>query len=294
MLESKRRLILLQHCRGIGWNSINLIVLDDPLLDRIFQKKLADWAILLPHLTNLNLSLFFHDLHSLNISSFLKKYSENHIFIISIFDKEYPERLRNIFNPPWILFCKGNILLLKEKRFLAVVGPRIPSVYGQETVKRLMPGLISREIVIISGLAKGIDRMAHEAAMAQSGDTVAVLGGGLFHLYPKENMRLALQMMKEQLVLSEIVPDRRPEPWMFPLRNRIISGLSDGVLIIEAKRRSGSLITAHAALEQGRGVFAVPGPINSPLSEGTNLLIQDGAKLVQSSCDIEEELFPLA
>ena len=100
-------------------------------------------------------------------------------------------------------------------------------------------------------------------------------------------------MMKEQLVLSEIVPNRKPEPWMFPLRNRIISGLSDGVLIIEAKGRSGSLITAHSALEQGRGVFAVPGPINSPLSEGTNLLIQDGAKLVLSSHDIEEELFPL-
>ena len=293
MLESKRRLILLHHCRGIGWNSIKDIVLDDPPLDRVFQKSFADWTILLPHLKHPNLSLFFHDLHSINIASLLKSYTENHIFIISIFDEEYPERLKNIFNPPWILFGKGNILLLKESRFLAVVGPRVPSIYGQEAVKRLLPGLVSGKIVIISGLAKGIDKMAHETAIEYSGGTIAVLGGGLYHLYPKENMPLALQMMKEQLVLSEIVPNRKPEPWMFPLRNRIISGLSDGVLIIEAKGRSGSLITAHSALEQGRGVFAVPGPINSPLSEGTNLLIQDGAKLVLSSNDIEEELFPL-
>jgi DNA processing protein len=148
---------------------------------------------------------------------------------------------------------------------------------------------VRKNFVIISGVATGIDAAAHEITLNEGGETVGVLGGGLLQIYPKSNVPLAREISKKGLLLSETPPARRAEPWMFPLRNRIISGVSQGIFVVEAKEKSGSLITAQAALDHGREVFALPGNISSPESIGTNQLIQDGAKLVLSSVQIEEE-----
>ncbi len=154
----------------------------------------------------------------------------------------------------------------------------------------ILPGLIKQEVLTVSGLAKGIDSLVHEYTIKNGGKTIAVIAGGLYHIYPKENMDLALEMMKTQLIISEYPPDTKPLRWHFPARNRIISGLSKGTFIIEAKRKSGSLITANFAVNEGREVFSLPGSILNPFSAGTNDLIQQGAKLVTSAEDILEEI----
>ena len=209
--------------------------------------------------------------------------------MITILDREYPPLLKEIHDPPAVLFAMGNLSLL-QKPALAIVGARDADEYALRALDRILPALINGEIVIISGLAKGTDTMAHSRAIAHGGDTIAVIGGGFFHIYPSENKRLAERIAREHLLLSEYPPVRRPEKWHFPMRNRIISGLSWGTLVVQAKERSGSLITADFALEEGREVFAFPGPVDSVLSEGTNRLIQQGAKLVANSTDIMDEM----
>lgn len=290
MDDFKKKLLLLHHCRGIGWKMIYRIMREDPLLDNLFTNNLKDWHFLSPYIKPNHLSLFYQDLHSIDISQKIKQYEENEVLILTYFDELYPERLKNIYNPPWVLYMKGRINLLKEKRTLAVVGMRQATTYGQEAIYKLLPPLLKEGYVIISGMAAGIDTLAHRIAVVREGNTIAVLGGGLFHIYPKENTALALRMMKEQLVLSEYPPFMKPERWMFPMRNRLISGLSAGVLVVEAKEKSGSLITAQHALEQGKDVFAVPGKITDMPSDGTNLLIQEGAKLVLHYKDIISEM----
>ena len=291
MQEFEKRLILLHHCRGIGWKSIHTIIRFDNHLHQLFTRSPREWQDMLHKLKPSHLTSFYHDLHSVDLSERLRQYEMNSIIVKTIFQSDYPERLRNIHDPPWVLYMKGNERLLHQRRALAVVGARKPSEYGRKAIAAILPGLVDKGYVIVSGLASGIDACAHQTAMYHKGSTIAVLGGGLHQIYPKENTSLALKMMKEQLVLSETPPMQRAEPWMFPMRNRIISGLSDGVFIVEAKERSGSLITALQALEQGREIFALPGGYDSPLSKGTNKLIQEGAKLVLAEEDITDE-FP--
>jgi DNA processing protein len=173
---------------------------------------------------------------------------------------------------------------------LAVVGSRQATQYGKNAIRFIFPELIQKGVLIVSGLAKGIDTLAHEYAIKNGGKTIAVIAGGLYHIYPKENMSLALEMMKTQLILSEYPPDTKPLKWHFPARNRIISGLAKGTLIIEAKRKSGSLITANYAVNEGREVFSLPGSIFNPCSVGANEIIQQGAKLVTSAEDILVEI----
>jgi len=290
MDDFKKKLILLHHCHGISWKMMYTIFREDPLLNRLFIKELQDWHFLFPHVKPNQLSLFFQDLHSINISQKIKQYEENDVLILTYFDELYPKRLKHIYNPPWVLYMKGHLDLLQEKRALAVVGMRQATPYGKEAIHKLLPPLIKEGYVIISGMATGIDTFAHRIVVERGGSTIAVLGGGLFHIYPKDNTALALKMMKEQLVLSEYPPFMKPERWMFPMRNRLISGLSAAVLVVEAKEKSGSLITAQHALEQGKDVFAVPGKITEIPSKGTNLLIQEGAKLVLHYEDITSEM----
>ncbi|WP_019242322.1 MULTISPECIES: DNA-processing protein DprA [Bacillus] len=289
MQEFREKLLLIHHCRGIGWKSIFLILQNDPHLQTLKKKSLKDWQKTLHPLNPQQIQLFYHDLHSINIDKKSEQYVENSIDYLTIFDDGYPQRLKNMYNPPWIIYMKGNKKLLNNQKMLAVVGARKFSDYSIEALDLILPQLIKKGYVIVSGLALGVDALAHKLAISHLGSTIGVLGGGLFKLYPKENIALALKMMNEQLVLSEAHPALAAEPWMFPQRNRIISGLSDGVLIVEATRRSGSLITAYHALEQGKEVFCIPGNIANPLSEGTNTLIQEGAKLVQSYKDIDQE-----
>jgi DNA processing protein len=211
------------------------------------------------------------------------------IKVITIFDKEYPDSLLNIFAPPLVFYCKGNITSLNQPS-LAIVGTREPTSYALPVLKKIIPKLIENNFVIVSGLAKGVDSIAHQLCLHKKNSTIAVLGGGFFHIYPRENIILSVEMERNQLLVSEYPPFVYPAKWRFPERNRIISGLTMGVLVVEAKERSGSLITAQIALDQGKEVFAIPGSIIETKSTGCNKLIQQGAKLVYNAEDIIEEM----
>jgi DNA processing protein len=210
--------------------------------------------------------------------------------IIKISDKTYPKILRQIHSPPKELYVKGRIL--EDDEFaVAVVGSRIASMYGLTTAERLGYELASRGLVVVSGLARGIDSAAHKGALKAHGKTIAVLGSGLDVIYPPENKKLAEEIVeKDGALVSEFPMGASPAPKHFPQRNRIISGLSLAVVVVEAAKNSGALITADFALEQNREVFAVPGKVDSATSFGTNQLIKDGARLVQTADDIIDEL----
>ncbi|MFD2704819.1 DNA-processing protein DprA [Salibacterium lacus] len=215
-------------------------------------------------------------------------YEKQDIHILTPFMKEYPQRLRHIYDPPWVLYAKGRIDLLHSEKSLAVVGTRKPTSYGLEALEELLPPVIEQGTCIISGLAAGTDTAAHKLTVRKKGAAAAVLGAGFAHIYPRENTAIFHQLSRCHLLLSEFPPDTPPRKWQFPMRNRIISGLSDAVFITEAASRSGSLITAYQALEQGRDVKVLPGSIFSPMSAGTNQLIKEGALPVTGAHDLLE------
>lgn len=211
---------------------------------------------------------------------------------INIKDEFYPQQLKNIYNPPLKLYVLGNKDLLKEDG-IAIVGARKATEYGEKVALDISKKLSENGINIISGLALGIDTYAHLGTFQQNGKgrTIAVLGSGLDIIYPKQNIGLAKEILKRGgCIVSEYPLGTKPEKLHFPQRNRIISGLSKGVLVVEASEKSGALITADFALEQGKDVFAVPGDIGNLLSVGTNNLIKQGAKLVTKYDEILEEL----
>lgn len=194
----------------------------------------------------------------------------------SILSPAYPEQLKHIYAPPLFLFLKGNEDNMTLP-MVGVVGARECSSYSKEVLSTILPVLIEERVCIVSGLAKGVDGLAHRNTINLSGRTIGVTGTGLDYYYPSQNKELQLEMEKTQLLLSEYPPGTPPRRHQFPERNRIIAGLSKSIVVIEAKQRSGSLITARIALEEGRDVFAVPGPITNPLSAGCNELLKDGA-----------------
>ena len=218
-----------------------------------------------------------------NHSEYLKK---NQIQIITIQDKEYPKLLKQIYDCPISIYVKGNIELLNHES-IAIIGSRECSNYGKDAAKYFGYHLANNNKCVVSGLAKGIDSFAHMGALGANGNTIAVLGNGLQDIYPKENRELANIIIKKGgTIISEYPLGTPPNKMNFPARNRIVSGISDGVLVIEAKEKSGTLITVDFALEQGKEVFVVPGNINSIYSVGTNRLIKEGARLVNCYEDI--------
>jgi len=208
--------------------------------------------------------------------------------ILSIEDKEYPDYLREIFDPPIVLYCAGKVETLKGP-CVTIVGSRRPTPYGRAVAERIAQDLASREIIVVSGMARGIDSIAHWGALKE-GKTVAVLGSGLDVIYPRENKKLFEKIIERGAMITEYPLKTLPLGFHFPLRNRILSGLSIALLVVEAAKKSGSLISARLALEQNREVMAVPGNITSEYSRGTNWLIKTGAKPVESWEDIAEEL----
>lgn len=213
---------------------------------------------------------------------------EDGVELVCWLDDSYPPMLRHIYGFPPVLFTKGR--LFNHNRAVAVVGSRSASRYGSFITERLCRDLARYGIVIVSGMARGIDTSAHRGSLAAGGMTVAVLGSGIDVIYPPENKALSLEISGHGAVVSEFLPGTPPKAQNFPLRNRIISGMALGVIVVEATEKSGSLITARMALEQGREVFAVPGGIDAPGSRGTNKLIREGAQLVTSADDIIETL----
>jgi DNA processing protein len=204
-------------------------------------------------------------------------------------DPLYPLRLKEIYDYPPVLYVRGS-LPAEDEPYLAIVGTRRPTIYGRQVTEEIVADLARSKITIVSGLARGIDSVAHRAALDAGGKTVAVFGSGLDIVYPGENAKLAQAIMEHGALVSEYPLGVKPRAENFPLRNRIMSGLSLGVLVVEAGEKSGALITAHQAVEQNREVFAIPGSILSPASQGTNRLIQEGAKLVRNYTDILQEL----
>ena len=196
--------------------------------------------------------------------------------VISFFDTEYPEKLRQIYQPPLILFLQGNLKLL-QKRIVTIVGSRQATGYSGLVLNKIVPKLIKDDFIIASGLAKGVDVMAHKAALKFNGQTIAVVGNGLNYFYPSINQQVQEEIAQKGLLVSEYLPDTPPRPYRFPQRNRILAGIAESVIVTEAKQKSGSLITANLALQENRDIYALPGPITSELSQGPNELIQAGA-----------------
>ena len=278
---------------------LNLLFCDNPSKFRQAQKTWSTVDQIRPHLPTflptpkmaeaqktkqLNLARHFDG------ALYRQKLKALGIYYIKDTDSDFPDQLRQIHDPPALLFYKGNRTLLSAD-MLAIVGSRDITPYGQECTSYFAREL-APHFLIISGMASGVDTIAHEAALDQGRPTIAVVGTGLDQIYPASNKTLCKRIIENGLLLSEYPPESLPIAFHFPMRNRIISGLSKGVLVIEAGEKSGALITAKQAADQGRDVFVVPGPIFSPVSQGCHILIQEGAKLVQNCDDILADYHP--
>jgi DNA processing protein len=281
-------LFTLQHCDSIGWKSISLLMKHTASPQEIPHLTPKELSAILPIPTD-RVHRFYHQFHSFDPFQKREQYKEEKIGFVTVLDKDYPHLLRNIYDPPWVLFYAGRKELLASERKIAIVGSRKADEYTHAGLKAILPELVEGGFVTVSGLAAGADGLAHRMTIDLNGSTIGVIGGGLKNIYPATNRKLAERMMSEHLIISEYSPDTKPQRWHFPMRNRIISGLSQAVIVTQASRKSGSLITAEISLNEGRDVFALPGRLDSPLSEGSNLLIQQGAKLVLCSADIISE-----
>jgi DNA processing protein len=285
--------------RRFFWSALNKAFWDNLRLLRVVRERfsspdeifrtaaseLRGLGLDAPRIERLGSSEFLTDAHKEFDTLGKKGYS-----LVTFEDSEYPLYLKEIFDPPCVLYCRGHAEAMQGPA-VAVVGTRRPSSYGKAVAGQLAEDLASRGIVIVSGLAVGIDSAAHAGAL-EGGRTVAVLGSGLNELYPRENRKLADRIAESGAVVSEFPPATEPFAQNFPRRNRVISGLSLAVVVVEAAKKSGSLITAGFGLDQDREVMAVPGNVTSDLSRGTNWLIRHGAKLVRGWEDVAEELPP--
>ncbi|WP_058307827.1 DNA-processing protein DprA [Gracilibacillus massiliensis] len=281
------RLIHLHHIKGMSRSLLRKVINYDPNLEQIYHWKKEKWQDLF-NISDQKAKYIVEQLNNKSIQRKVVRHVKTYQ-VITIFSENYPASLKVIPDPPLVLYLHGNPSLLTNSPNLSVVGTRYPSKYALSIMNQILIPLFKFNIVITSGMAKGIDGFAHQLALQHNNPTIAVLGGGFQHIYPKENLSLFNQLAKENLIISEYPPDQPPKKYHFPERNRIISGLSFGTLVIEAKKKSGTLITVDQALEQGKEVFAIPGSILAETSSGCNQLIQDGAKLIQSSNDILEE-----
>jgi DNA processing protein len=225
----------------------------------------------------------------LDLGAEMRRLAERGVAVVTIDDPAYPPRLREIYGAPPLLFVRGE-LPPAGAPLLSIVGTRQATAYGRAVTDQIVAELAKQGVWIVSGFARGIDTHAHRAALEAGGRTIAVFACGLDTIYPPENRDLAADILKQGALISELPLGARPEARNFPARNRIVAGVSPATLVVEAGERSGALITAEFALAQGREVLAVPGPITSPRSVGTNRLIQDGARLVQSAEEVRSEL----
>ncbi|GAA0495516.1 DNA-processing protein DprA [Salinibacillus aidingensis] len=284
--ENELRLAHLLRVQGLGRRRIRHLLELDSSLSSIYQFSISDLQAIF-RLTPMKAQKVHQGLHSpklLNsVEQDLKKTT-----IISLNHPHYPSSLKMIPDPPLLLYIKGSPEFLEHEPKLSVVGTRAHSGEARRKVHSLLKPVIERDWLIVSGMAKGIDSFSHQAALTYNGKTIGVLGFGFHHIYPKENIQLMKTLEQEHLLISEYPPDASPKPWHFPERNRIISGLSFGTLVVEAKERSGTFITAEQALEQGREVFVVPGSILLPQTKGCHRLIQEGAQLIHSAEDLIE------
>lgn len=286
-MNEKDCYIWLNSINGVGQKTIKkLIEYFGSLLNLWYAPSNNIYNV--PNLPNKLAKKIIDSKNQNSFNNYKSKLKELNIYCISLNDKNYPINLKEIYDPPYLLNMIGNYK--KEDEFaIAIVGSRKATPYGKNIAYKFAKELVRYGITIVSGLAYGIDTAAHKGALDGGGRTIAVLGSGLDICYPKSNINLMKNIIKNGVVLSEYPLGTQPKPGNFPCRNRIISGLCKGVLVVEASYKSGSLITVDYALEQGRDVFSVPGSILSSTSKGSNKLIKEGAKLVTCVEDILEE-----
>ncbi len=282
-----KRTSLLLNFLNLSGKKIAGIIQGFPDLEQVLKCTYKDLRRV-PSLSSEDIEKIISLRHSKVLDEELGLIEKNKVHCLDIFDADYPELLKEIDSPPLVLYVKGDPMVLK-KYLLAIVGSRKATAYGLSLAKEYASELSRFGIGIVSGLAHGIDTAAHRAAL-NYGQTVAVLGSGLLNVYPKENLAVFEEIIANGAAVSEFPLDTGPSRENFPRRNRIISGLSRGVLVVEAAQQSGALITARLACEQNREVFALPGKAGSLQSKGTHSLIKQGAKLVDCLEDILEEL----
>lgn len=280
MKQSSKIILALTLVEGVGSHAIKR------LLERLSYLKIAIEALQSATIAELSLYGLTHE-QAVSFQAILAAQAAeqeyelaiaHHARIITYLDDEYPDQLRHIAYPPFILYCAGDHTLLQHADLIAFVGARKGDAYGRQAVQSLVPPLVHNGVVVVSGGARGIDTFAHEATLSAGGKTIAVLGAGFLHLYPKENKDLFLQIIRQGgLLLTSFKMRCMPYPGNFPERNRIISGLSSSVVIVQGERNSGAGITAAYALEQGKNIYAVPGSIFSSLSSLPHYLLSQGA-----------------
>jgi len=291
MSETARHLIWLMETAGVSAARARA------LLDHCETPEAVHALTLKQAMTITTLSLDeqkrFADKSLAHAEDILGKCSQRGVRVVSILDDAYPQRLKNIFDPPMVLYILGELPDLSRLPAVSVVGHRKATPYGLAAAEKLGYQLSQAGYIVVSGMAKGIDGAAHKGALKGPAPTVAVFGTAIDSVYPAENTWLFKEILGHGAVISEYPPGRVSHPYFFPHRNRIISGLSLGTVVVEAARKSGSLITANLALDQGRDVFAVPGAINVASSEGANDLIKKGAKLISDAYDVIAEYAPI-
>jgi len=288
IMNNTEKLLVLNMVDDIGSVRTQALLKHFGSLDRIFKTN-EDELGKVEKIGPVLASALPQAIKKVNLEKEMKLIGKHGVKIITFLDRDYPENLKNIYDPPVVLYVKGNIMP-EDKLAIAIVGSRLASFYGLETAEKLGFELASHGVTVVSGLARGIDSSAHKGALKAKKRTIAVLGSGLANVYPEENIDLAEKISESGAVISEFPMAMMPNKGNFPRRNRIISGLSLGVVCVEAAEKSGALITCDCALEQGREVLAVPGKVDSMTSKGTNRLIKQGAKLAQGVEDILEEL----
>ncbi|MBU0579867.1 MAG: DNA-processing protein DprA [Candidatus Margulisbacteria bacterium] len=287
MFDDLAYLVALNQIREIG--SVRFFKLFEKYKDieKVFNFKREDLVGL--RLSEEMITNIIKVRDSINIKKEFEKVVKQNVMPLSFFSKEYPECLKQIYAPPYLIYAKGKIELLKKENWLAIVGTRHPSFYGLKMTISFSQELVQNGWGVVSGLAKGIDAKAHETVIKQGGQTIAVLGCGIDIIYPYENWQLYKQLEKQGLIVSEMPMGVQPQSFQFPLRNRIITGLAKGTLVIEGDYKSGAMISGKLALDQNREVFALPGRVTDKTSNGPNWLLKQGAKPVVEVGDILEE-----
>lgn len=287
IINVRDRIIHIHQSKACTRPLLRKLLAKDPSLSSLYQLSAHD-LIHEYQLTSKQANQLIGDLHD---NSMLAQMEQDltRFKIWTIIDHDYPKALKMIPDPPYVLYGLGNPSLIHHTPSISVVGTRNPSSEAKRKMHVILTPLVEDDWLLVSGMALGIDGYAHRIANHFHGKTIAVLGGGLNFPYPKKHEPLFKTLVSQQLVISEYPPNTRPERYFFPERNRIISGLAFGTLVVEAQERSGSLITVDQALEQGREVYAVPGCVYLEQTQGCHKLIQDGAKLVQNTYDLMGE-----
>jgi DNA processing protein len=288
MDKFKRDLILLNMIEDIGYIKLKALLKKFKEPGNILRASLSE----LRSVKGIGEKIAFgikNAVSDYDIDEEISLIEKSSIRILTLFDKDYPENLKNIYDPPFVLYVKGSVIA-KDMVSVAIVGSRRCTYYGMNMASKIAQSLSENGVTVVSGLARGIDTSAHKGALRGGCPTIAVLGSGLGMVYPSQNRLLSENIAKHGAVISEFPMAMKPYKKNFPRRNRLISGLSKAVLVVEASLKSGALITADFALEQGRDVFAVPGQADSMLSQGSNRLIKQGAKLIETADDILEEI----